>query len=76
MRKTEPISSRLKVRSGHIAVERQKPTARETAVLRMQLAQAKSAPRILGEEELPGKVNYFLGNDPLKWRTNLPTYGR
>ena len=22
-----------------------------------------------------GKVNYFIGNDPKKWRTNLPTYG-
>ena len=29
-----------------------------------------------GEDELAGKVNYFLGNDPAKWRTNLPTYGR
>ena len=76
LRKTEPISARLKVRTGQTPIERQKPTARETAVLRMQLAHAKSAPRILGEEELPGKVNYFLGNDPLKWRTNLPTYGK
>jgi hypothetical protein len=25
-------------------------------------------------DPLPGKVNYFLGNDPKKWRTNLPTY--
>ena len=23
---------------------------------------------------LPGKVNYFLGQDPSKWHTNLPTY--
>ena len=22
-----------------------------------------------------GKVNYFIGNDPGKWRTNIPTYG-
>ena len=76
LRKTAPISSRLKVRPGQTPVARQKPAARETAVLRMQLADAKSAPRTLGEEELPGKDNYFLGNDPLKWRTNLPTYGK
>jgi hypothetical protein len=25
-------------------------------------------------EPLEGKVNYFIGNDPKKWRTNIPTY--
>jgi hypothetical protein len=25
---------------------------------------------------LPGKANYFIGNDPKKWRTNVPTYAR
>jgi hypothetical protein len=27
-------------------------------------------------DELPGKSNYLIGNDPNKWRTNVPTYGR
>jgi hypothetical protein len=25
-------------------------------------------------DPLPGRVNYFIGNDPQKWRTNIPTY--
>jgi hypothetical protein len=25
-------------------------------------------------DPLEGKVNYFIGNDPKKWRTNIPTY--
>jgi hypothetical protein len=25
-------------------------------------------------EERPGKSNYFMGNDPRKWRTNMPNY--
>jgi uncharacterized protein (TIGR03437 family) len=29
-----------------------------------------------GLEELPGKSNYFIGNDPKKWRTNVPTFAR
>ena len=27
-----------------------------------------------GVDELAGKANYFLGNEPANWRTNLPTY--
>src|SRR5205823_6500094 len=27
-------------------------------------------------DPLPGKVNYLLGNDPMRWRTNVPTYGK
>jgi hypothetical protein len=29
---------------------------------------------ITPEEELPSKVSYFIGNDPSKHRSNLPTY--
>jgi hypothetical protein len=29
---------------------------------------------ILATEPLPGKVNYYQGNDPGKWRTNVPTF--
>lgn len=29
---------------------------------------------LTGQEPQAGKVHYFLGNDPKKWRTNLPTY--
>src|SRR5438876_66583 len=44
------------------------------AVLRMAFAGASPQPRIAGQRELAGKVNYFLGNDPAKWRPNVPTY--
>jgi hypothetical protein len=29
-----------------------------------------------GEDPLPGRVNYFLGNDPAKWQAGVPTYAR
>ncbi len=45
-------------------------------VLRMTLVGARPSPRITGLDELPGKVNYFIGNDPARWRTNIPTYAR
>lgn len=30
----------------------------------------------VAEAELPGKVNYFLGNDPARWRSRVPTFQR
>ena len=48
----------------------------QSAVVRLKLVGANPAPLAAGQEELPGKVNYFIGNDPAKWRTNVPTYAR
>jgi len=36
---------------------------------------AKPHPQIIGEGEKTGKVNYFKGKDPNKWKINIPTYG-
>jgi hypothetical protein len=44
--------------------------------LHMQVLGANMASRVVGAAELPGKVNYFIGNDPAKWRTNVPTYAQ
>lgn len=44
--------------------------------LRLQLEGANKDPRIEGCNELPGKSNYFLGNDPADWITNIPNYSR
>ncbi|MBI2986440.1 MAG: SBBP repeat-containing protein [Deltaproteobacteria bacterium] len=49
---------------------------RSETVLRMNLVGADSEPQVIGLDQLSGKVNYFIGNDPKKWRTNVPTYGK
>ena len=46
------------------------------AVLRLRLVGANAGAAVTGAEELPGKSNYFLGNDPKKWRTNVPNYAQ
>ena len=46
------------------------------SVLRMQLLGANTAPKTMGLDELPGKVNYLIGNDSAKWRTNIPLMKR
>ncbi len=50
------------------------PPKQESAVLRMRLVGANPAPQVAGLDELPGKSNYFIGNDPEKWRTNVAQY--
>jgi hypothetical protein len=31
---------------------------------------------VTAENALTGRMNYFIGNDPKKWHTDVPTYGR
>ena len=46
----------------------------EAAVLRLKMIGANAGAKVDGQDELPGKINYFIGNDPEKWRSNIPTY--
>jgi hypothetical protein len=48
----------------------------EFACLRMRLVKANPAPPVAGLEELPGKVNYFRGKDPVQWRTRIATFAK
>jgi hypothetical protein len=45
-------------------------------VLRMNLVGANPGAAVEGLNELEGKVNYLIGNDPAQWRTNIPTFSR
>ncbi len=42
----------------------------------MRLVGANAKAPASGLDKLPGKVNYFIGNDPSKWRTNIPIFGK
>ena len=42
----------------------------------MTLLGAHSKTVVSGMDELPGKNNYFIGDDPSKWRTDVPNYAR
>ena len=37
---------------------------------------AKSHPQIAAGAALPGRSNYFIGNDPGQWRTGIPQFAR
>jgi hypothetical protein len=44
--------------------------------LQFRLLGVAQNPAVIGEDPLPGRVNYFIGRDPAKWHTNVPTYAR
>ncbi|MTI85049.1 MAG: hypothetical protein FH756_14425 [Firmicutes bacterium] len=52
------------------------PAGQSETSVGISLADANSQPHVEGIEELPGKTNYFIGNDPTKWCTDIPTYAK
>jgi hypothetical protein len=44
--------------------------------IRIKFASANNHADIEARELLTGHVNYFLGTDETKWKTNIPTYGQ
>ena len=44
--------------------------------LMLKTAGANKNPEVTGMDEFPGKVNYFIGNDPDNWLTDIPTYAK
>ena len=42
----------------------------------MKLVGANAKAVAAGLTKQPGIVNYFIGNDPSKWRTRVPTYAK
>ena len=45
-----------------------------SSVFRMKWLNANSRPSLRGQRVLRGTANYFLGNDPAKWRTHVKRY--
>ena len=52
------------------------PAAASIDTLRMGLIGANPNAHAEGLAPQPGVVSYFIGNDPAKWRTGIPTYGK
>jgi hypothetical protein len=48
----------------------------EPAAVQMNFAGANTRAQMSGKDELPGKVNYLIGNDPARWHTGVATFAR
>ena len=48
----------------------------ESSFVRMKTVGANPNPRAVGIDRLPGVTNYFIGDDPAKWKTNVAGYAK
>lgn len=47
-----------------------------SSMLRIRLVGAGSSGPVIGIDELPGKSNYLIGDDPGKWHTGIPNFSQ
>jgi hypothetical protein len=52
------------------------PQPKPNSVIRMRLEGANPSAQVSGVSPLPGKSNYFIGNDRSKWRSGIPQFAR
>jgi hypothetical protein len=62
--------------TGSEAVLALRSSGKQNSIIRMFLDSANEGQIVAAEEELPGKSNYFIGNDPAKWHRNIPQFAR
>ncbi len=66
----DPTSAVLATRGSHSTKDQPVVEA-----IRMTLVGANPAAAVAGSDPLPGKSNYFIGNDPKKWHAGIPQFG-
>lgn len=59
-----------------LAAARPGAESREIRAVAMRLAGSAANATVEGEGELPGKSNYFIGDDPARWRKDIPHFQR
>lgn len=70
-------SGRVPIAAGNIPgrpFEGAEPDSIETVVVHAAFVGADPTAEPVGEGPLEYRCNYFLGNDPAKWRTDVPNY--
>ncbi len=75
-RDAKPLQIAGKRRVGNDSFRPDAAAAKARGVSRMKLRNSNPAAKVTGADELPGTSNYFVGNDPAKWRTSVPTYAK
>ncbi len=56
------------------AIKENKDKKFSTEAVRLSFIDGSKTAKITSSAPLPGHVNYFIGNDKSRWRSNVPTY--
>ena len=67
----DPTAAGIELRAPYDQTE---PDSIESMVIRAAFVGGNPAVELVGENPLEYSCNYFLGNDPAKWRTDVPNY--
>jgi len=70
----DPSGARLAMQTARPASPGHSGLRRSVHSVRMRLVGSDPAAVIAGSMTLPGKSNYFIGNDPKKWHTGIPQF--
>ncbi len=63
-------------RTATLRAQRKGRRVGQITAIRMRLEGANRDARIAGMDKLPGRTNYFIGNDPSQWHTDVPSYAQ
>src|SRR5207248_10126641 len=74
-RELDPMEDAISLKMRH-KFDQSQAAANTQDVVRMKLLGANEEVSVSGQDQLPGKVNYFLGNDSEKWLTDIPTFAK
>ncbi len=70
--KKDKLSNQTKDRPKRLTKKKQ--VGIKSEVIKLMALNSNKNPKIIAEDMQAGKVNYLIGNDKSKWKTNIPTY--
>ena len=62
--------------SAVLRLQHASPSGKQVSAFSMKLVDANPHAEAEGTDPLPGKSNYFIGNDPAKWHRDIPQFAR
>lgn len=69
-----PAQARQHSRGSPDALPDKSEAPRLSRTVHLKFAGSNTPTAITGRDQLPGKSNYFIGNDPKQWHTNVSNY--
>jgi hypothetical protein len=74
LRKMKPARRKLVESRKYYRGSQRYRRSRKTETIRVAMVGVNPAATVSALDELPGKSNYFVGNDPKNWRTGISTF--